>query len=92
LLSDQSEEELLFRGFIFRGFVHVPRDAIPNIVVISLIWSMIHTQYDWFTIAEAFVFGLLLGFVRWSTGSTTLAIILHMLINLDGWSAQYGSA
>ena len=78
-------EELLFRGFMFRGFVLAPRDAIPYIVLISLIWSLIHTQYDWFVIAEIFVFGLLLGSVRWSTGSTTLTILLHALNNLEGW-------
>ena len=78
-------EELLFRGFMFRGLVRAPRDAIPNIVLISLIWSLIHTQYGWFVIAEIFVFGLVLGLVRWSTGSTTLTILLHMLNNLEGW-------
>jgi uncharacterized protein len=77
-------EELLFRGFMFRGFVHAPRDAIPSIVLISLLWSVAHFQYDWFGIAAAFVLGLLLGLVRWSTGSTTLTILLHILNNLEG--------
>ena len=65
-------EELLFRGFMFRGFVHEPRDAVPGILVISLIWSMLHVQYDWFGTAQVFAIGLLFGFVRWRTGSTTL--------------------
>jgi membrane protease YdiL (CAAX protease family) len=76
-------EELLFRGFMFRGFVHAPRDAIPGIVLISLIWSLLHVQYDWLFIAEVFVLGLLFGLVRWRTGSTTLTILLHMLFNLE---------
>jgi membrane protease YdiL (CAAX protease family) len=75
-------EELLFRGFMFRGFVYTPRDAIPSIVLISLIWSLTHIDYDWFVIAEIFVFGVLYGFVRWRTGSTTLTILLHMVNNL----------
>jgi len=78
-------EELLFRGFVFRAFVDAQPDAIPDIVLISLIWSLLHTQYDWFVIAGIFVFGVLLGLVRWSTGSTTLTILLHMLNNLEGW-------
>lgn len=78
-------EELLFRGFVFRGFVHTQRDAIPSIVLISVIWSLSHIQYDWFSIAQIFGLGLLLGLVRWSTGSTTLTILLHMLNNLEGW-------
>jgi len=78
-------EELLFRGFVFRAFVDTQPDAIYNIVLISLIWSLGHFQYDWFVIAGIFVFGMLLGLVRWSTGSTTLTILLHMLNNLEGW-------
>jgi uncharacterized protein len=76
-------EELLFRGFMFRGFVHEPRDAVPGILIIALIWSMLHVQYDWFGTAQVFVIGLLFGFVRWRTGSTTLAILMHVLLNLE---------
>ncbi|HKD25233.1 MAG TPA: CPBP family glutamic-type intramembrane protease [Xanthobacteraceae bacterium] len=76
-------EELLFRGFMFRGFVYTQRDAIPSIVLIFLIWSLLHVQYAWFGIAAIFVFGVLLGLVRWTTGSTTLTILLHMLYNLE---------
>lgn len=76
-------EELLFRGFVFRGFVHTQRDAVPGILLISLVWSSLHLQYDWYVMATIFVFGMLLGLVRWSTGSTTLTIILHMLSNLE---------
>jgi membrane protease YdiL (CAAX protease family) len=76
-------EELLFRGFMFRGFVREPRDAVPGILVIALIWSMLHVHYDWFVIAQLFLIGVLFGFVRWRTGSTTLVIVLHMLLNLE---------
>jgi uncharacterized protein len=76
-------EELLFRGFLFRGFVHEPRDAVPGILIISLIWSMLHVQYDWFGTSQVFVIGLLFGFVRWRTGSTTLVILMHVLLNLE---------
>jgi uncharacterized protein len=78
-------EELLFRGFVFRAFVDAQPDGVYNIVLISLIWSLGHFQYDWLGMAVIFVVGLLLGLVRWSTGSTTLTILLHMLNNLEGW-------
>jgi uncharacterized protein len=77
-------EEVLFRGFMFRGFVRAPRDAVPSIVLISLIWSLQHIQYDLLDITEIFVLGLLLGLVRWRTGSTTLTILLHAINNLVG--------
>jgi membrane protease YdiL (CAAX protease family) len=76
-------EELLFRGFLFRGLVREPRDALPGILVISLIWSLLHIQYDWFGAALVFVIGVLLGYVRLYSGSTTLVILLHMLLNLE---------
>jgi uncharacterized protein len=76
-------EELLFRGFMFRGFVHEPRDALPAILVIALIWSLLHFQYDWFGKAQVLAIGVLFGFVRWRSGSTTLVILLHMLLNLE---------
>jgi uncharacterized protein len=110
-------EEVLFRGFLFRGFVHGsrddaiararrliavfgqpedqaksaappepaerPRDALPGILAISLIWSLMHVQYDWFGTALVFAIGVYLGFIRFYSGSTTLAILLHMLLNLE---------
>ncbi len=41
-------EEVLFRGFLFRGLIHSHRDSLPGILVIALIWSLLHVQYDWF--------------------------------------------
>jgi len=76
-------EELLFRGFLFRGFVREPRDALPGILAISLIWSLLHIQYDWFGASLVFAIGMLFGYVRLYSGSTTLVILLHMLLNLE---------
>jgi membrane protease YdiL (CAAX protease family) len=76
-------EELLFRGFLFRGFVREAHNALPGIVAISLIWSLLHLQYDWFNVALVFAIGLFLGYVRFLSGSTTLVILLHTLLNLE---------
>jgi membrane protease YdiL (CAAX protease family) len=77
-------EEILFRGFLFRGWLRSPRDAFAVIVIIALLWALIHVQYDWYTIGQIFIFGLLLGWMRWATGSTLLTILLHALINSEG--------
>ncbi|MGH6727073.1 MAG: lysostaphin resistance A-like protein [Pseudolabrys sp.] len=77
-------EEILFRGFLFRGWLRAPRDVWPVIVITSLLWALIHVQYDWYVIGQVFIFGLLLGWVRWASGSTILTIILHALINTEG--------
>lgn|SRR6266853_2103244 len=76
-------EELLFRGFLFRGFVREKRDVVPGILVIALIWSLLHVQYDWFGASVVFAIGMLFGYARLYSGSTTLVILLHMLLNLE---------
>lgn len=77
-------EEILFRGFLFRGWLRSPRDVWPVIMVTSLLWAIIHLQYDWYVIGQVFAFGLLLGWIRWASGSTILTILLHAMINSEG--------
>jgi membrane protease YdiL (CAAX protease family) len=74
-------EEIMFRGFLFRGWV-TERMAIPAILIISALFAAIHIQYDWFGILQVFFIGLLFGLVRWRSGSTTLTILMHVLANL----------
>lgn len=77
-------EEIMFRGFLFRGWVGPGMRGVIAVVVISLIWAGMHVQYDWLGIGQVFVTGLLLGWIRWRSGSTWLTIVLHMLVNLEG--------
>jgi uncharacterized protein len=58
--------------------------AWPAIVIISLLWMLPHLQYDWTGMAEIFIAGLVLGWVRWRSGSTLLTFLLHGLFNLEG--------
>jgi uncharacterized protein len=77
-------EETMFRGYLFRGFARSELAAWPAIVVISLLWTLPHLQYDWTGMAEIFAAGLFLGWVRWRSGSTLLTFFLHALFNLEG--------
>jgi uncharacterized protein len=77
-------EETLFRGFLFRGWLRTPRDVWPIIILSALLWALIHVQYDWYVTGQVFAFGVLLGWMRWATGSTLLTILLHGVINLEG--------
>ena len=39
-------EEIMFRGFLYRGFVHKPRhEPYAIVVIITFIWMVIHQQY-----------------------------------------------
>jgi hypothetical protein len=75
-------EEIAFRGFLFRGLVRPGREWVA-IAVIALAWALLHIQYDWLGMAQIFAAGLMLGWFRWASGSTSLAIFMHVLINLE---------
>jgi hypothetical protein len=77
-------EEIIFRGFLFRGFVTSQRSAWPAIVVISVLWAVLHIQYDWAGMLQIFIIGLFLGWVRLTSGSVLLTFLLHALFNLEG--------
>jgi len=75
-------EEVAFRGFLYRGLVRPGRE-MPAIVVIAIAWALLHIQYDWLGMAQIFAAGLMLGWFRWASGSTTLTIFMHVLINFE---------
>ncbi len=75
-------EEIAFRGFLYRGLVRPGYERLA-IVVISLAWALLHIQYDWLGMAQIFAAGLTLGWFRWASGSTSLTIIMHFLINFE---------
>jgi hypothetical protein len=75
-------EEIMFRGFIYRGWVRSGFVVTP-ILMLTLLWSAMHMQYDWFGILQVFLTGLVLAWLRWLSGSTALTIVLHMLVNLE---------
>ena len=75
-------EELLARGFLYRGwsesFLRVP----GAIVLSSLVWTAMHVQYDLFFLGEVFSIGLVLGYMRYRSQSIWLTTVLHGLNNL----------
>jgi uncharacterized protein len=75
-------EEIMFRGFLFRGLAR-PGYEWHAIAAIALAWGLLHMQYDWVGMVQIFVAGLALGWFRWVTGSTILTIGMHVLINLQ---------
>jgi hypothetical protein len=75
-------EEIMFRGFIYRGWVRSGFVVTP-VLMLTLLWSAMHMQYDWFGILQVFLTGLVLAWLRWLSGSTALTIVLHMLVNLE---------
>jgi membrane protease YdiL (CAAX protease family) len=75
-------EEVLARGFLYRGwsesFLRVP----GAIILSSLVWTAVHLQYDLYFLAEVFSIGLWFGYMRYRGQSLWLTIVLHALNNL----------
>jgi membrane protease YdiL (CAAX protease family) len=74
------QEEIFFRGFLFPGFAQ-GMGAWLAIIVTSAIWASLHVQYDLFFMGQIFAMGVLIGWLRWWSGSTLLTIILHAGVN-----------
>jgi membrane protease YdiL (CAAX protease family) len=75
-------EEIVFRGFVYRGWSRAWLGVAGTVLVTSALWALLHTQYDWDGVALIFAIGLVFGWLRWRSGSTSLTIALHVLINL----------
>ncbi|MGY8682512.1 CPBP family intramembrane glutamic endopeptidase [Bradyrhizobium sp. UFLA05-153] len=75
-------EEVIARGFLYRGwsesFLRVP----GAIILSSLVWTAVHLQYDMYFLAEVFSIGLWFGYMRYRGNSLWLTIVLHALNNL----------
>jgi membrane protease YdiL (CAAX protease family) len=75
-------EEVAFRGFLFRGLSETWLGVAGTLAVTSALWAAMHIQYDTIITTQIFLIGLILGWLRWASGSTLLTIILHMMTNL----------
>jgi membrane protease YdiL (CAAX protease family) len=75
-------EEFLVRGFLYRGWSESFLRPVGAIVLSSLVWTAMHLQYDWFFFGEIFSIGLLLGYLRYRSGSIWLTVFVHGLNNL----------
>jgi membrane protease YdiL (CAAX protease family) len=74
-------EEVLARGFLYRGWSESRLGVVGAIILSSLAWTSLHLQYDWFFFGEVFCMGLLLGYLRYRSNSTWLTIVIHGLNN-----------
>lgn len=74
-------EEVLFRGFLYRGLAESRLGPGMAIGITAIAWACLHIQYDLFGVAIIYLTGLYLGAVRYYSGSLTLTIFLHGVAN-----------
>ena len=75
-------EEVLFRGFLFKGIQCSALGPVGAVVISALGWAMLHIQYDLHGIVTVFIIGLLLGIARVRTNSLFVTIAMHSLNNV----------
>src|SRR5262245_6111843 len=75
-------EELVFRGFMFRGWSESFLGPIGAILLTSALFGMYHTQYDWLGRFWIFLFGLAMCTLRWRSNSTWLTVVVHSAVNI----------
>jgi uncharacterized protein len=82
VLAAPLSEEILFRGFLFKGILHSRFGATGAVVVTSFAWAVVHQQYEPFYLVIVFAVGLLLGHARLASGSLAVPLAMHALLNL----------
>ena len=74
-------EELFFRGFLMDGLRQSFVGPVFAVIITSVFWGAIHTQYELFEIMFIVGMGLILGYARIKTRSIFTPFIMHAMIN-----------
>jgi membrane protease YdiL (CAAX protease family) len=77
-------EEPFARGFLFEGFRHSRMGLAGAVILTSLVWTALHVGYSLFSLGAIFGFGIVLGFVRYRTGSLWSTVLMHGFYNAIG--------
>ncbi|MCM1984962.1 CPBP family intramembrane glutamic endopeptidase [Lyngbya confervoides] len=85
-------EEVLFRGFMFKGIEQSRFGAPGAIALTSFCWAIVHVQYSTFFMAALFLLGLFLGYARHQTKSVWVPISIHAFNNLLAMIFTVGGA
>jgi membrane protease YdiL (CAAX protease family) len=81
VLAAPAFEEGLFRGLLFRGFEASFLKTCGTIVLTAILWAALHVQYNLYGIAFIAGVGILFGIARAQTGSLTVTLVLHAVMN-----------
>ena len=80
-------EELLFRGFLYRGLAKSRVGVTGAILITAVVFGLIHWDLNaqvsgnLVMVISNVLLGLLLGWIRWRRGSTTATILVHASYN-----------
>lgn len=77
-------EEVLFRGFLLTRINEITNSKYHwlTLLVVSLLFTLPHFQYNFYQLLIIFCLGLYFSFVKWKTGNLWIPIIIHSLNNV----------
>jgi len=75
-------EEVVFRGFLLKGFSKSFIGVSGAVVITSALWAMMHMQYEKEYVLVIFVVGIVFGIARIHTNSILTPMIMHFFMNL----------
>ncbi|MBL0045376.1 MAG: CPBP family intramembrane metalloprotease [Flavobacteriales bacterium] len=73
-------EEFVFRGLLFQRLVSVGSPLVA-VFVTAFVFAILHMQYSWAIMLGVLCIGLVLGMLRWKSGSIWPCVLLHCLNN-----------
>jgi len=74
-------QEIVFRGFVQRGWSASSLGGFGAAVLIAFAWAVVQPGHNVPMMFTVFFLGLICGVMRWRSGSTVLAIMMHMAWN-----------
>ncbi|RHW75539.1 CPBP family intramembrane glutamic endopeptidase [Colwellia sp. RSH04] len=75
-------EEIIFRGHAYSRLIKSRAGITGTIIITSLVFTIIHTQYETIVLLTLLPFAFLLGYVRYKTGNLVYCIALHIQLNI----------
>ena len=82
-------EEFLFRGFLYSQLARTRLGGWGSVCLSSLLWTIIHFQYELLILIVLFIFGIFLGYIRMAYNSLALPIALHAVNNSFAFVMAY---
>src|SRR5690606_31196039 len=82
-------EELLFRGYLLTRMNEIlnGRLQIVTVIIVSLLFSTIHLQYDIYQMIIIFILSAFLCLMKLKTGNLWMPVIVHIMNNIIAFSA-----
>lgn len=74
-------EELLFRGVLLDALCRTSIGIHGSVLITSLLFAVVHLQYDWTVLIAILLLGMILGYSRLYSQSLYVPILLHFVNN-----------